>query len=367
MGTLRLLLALWVVVVHGRGVAGVAVTQAWVAVQVFFIVSGFYMSLILHEKYTGPGSVRFFYGQRLLRLLPPYAAVLLLTLAVSGIGWVWSGTALPPLQAWQEYGPSLSLSSRVYLAAANLLVLGQAAAHFLGLDPATGALYWTPDFTLSQPLVWSFLAVPQAWSIELELLFYLLAPWLVRRPLPVLFAALAASLAVRLVCYTVFDLRFDPWTYRFFPNELALFLLGALAYRLYRSEWRARAAEGLWIWPLFALLLAFTAAFPFLPGRGQLKAWPFFVLATFTIPFLFSETKHWQWDRRLGELSYPLYLVHFLVLWIAEAALPPDWHPFLGLVTVTASLAAAVALHLTVVAPLEKWRGLRERAHRAGG
>jgi peptidoglycan/LPS O-acetylase OafA/YrhL len=318
------------------------------------------MSLILNEKYTGPGSVRLFFTQRFLRLLPPYWLVLLLTLAASGLTWSWSGRALPPGQAWQTHGPSMDPVATGFLAAANFFILGQTECHFLGFNPDSGSLYWLTDFTRSQPLVWSFLAVPQAWSIELEILFYALAPWLVRRPLPVLLAALALSGASRLACYSVFGLTFDPWTYRFFPNELGLFLLGAVAYRIYRSPWRARAAEGLWIWPLFAAFFALTLAFPFIPGRGQFKAWPYFALATFTIPFLFAVTKHWRWDRWIGELSYPVYLIHFLVLWIVESTLPTHHQSLLGLCTLLGSLAAAVLLQLTLLAPFEKWRVSRQ-------
>ncbi|HLP30290.1 MAG TPA: acyltransferase [Geothrix sp.] len=359
MGILRLLLALWVVAMHGRGFLGLEVTQAWVAVQCFFIISGFYITLILNEKYTGPGSTRLFLSQRFLRLLPVYWAVLLLTLAASGLAWGWWGHALPPLQTWLDHHPSMHGGAKAFLASANVLLFGQAEALFLGLDPAAGTLYWTTDFSVSEPMVWHFLAVPQAWSIELELLFYALAPWIVRRPLPVVLGVLGASFAARLACYTVFGLRTDPWTYRFFPNELGMFLLGAVAYALYRSPWRARAAEGLWIWGLFACFFAFTLAFPFIPLRGQLKAWPYFALATLTIPFLFAETRNLRWDRWIGELSYPVYLIHFLVIWICEAALPPAAQKNLGLWAIIGSIAVSIVLLRTLLEPFERWRARR--------
>jgi peptidoglycan/LPS O-acetylase OafA/YrhL len=361
MGTLRLLLALWVVAVHGEAVFGYKIEQAWVAVQCFFIISGFYMSLILNEKYTGPGSTRLFLSQRLLRLLPAYWLVLLLTLAASGLAWGWWGHAFPPLQAWLDHGRAMTGETRALLAGANALLLGQNELLYLGFDPAAGTLHWTTNFSLSQPPVWQFLAMPQAWSIELELLFYGLAPLLVRRSLPVVMGMLLMSFAVRLVCYTVFDLTFDPWTYRFFPNELALFLLGALAYNIYRAPWRERAAEGLWIWALFALFLILTVAFPFIPVRGQFKAWPYYALATVTIPFLFAETKNWRWDRWIGELSYPVYLIHFLVIWICQAALPAAWQHNRSLWAMIGSVAAAIVLHLGFIAPLEQWRARRAR------
>jgi len=359
MGLLRLVLALWVVAMHGGGLFGIVIEQAWVAVQVFFIVSGFYMSLILHEKYAAPGTTKLFYSQRWLRLVPPYLAVLALTLAASGLAWGWWGHAMPPLRTWLDHHQSMTPGTTAFLTAANALLIGLNETLFLGLDPAAGRLFWTTDFTLSDPMVWHFLAVPQAWSLELEIMFYALAPLLVRRSLPVLGAVLAASLAARATCYFILGLPHDPWTYRFFPNELALFLLGAVAYRMYRAPWRARASEGLWIWPLFILLFAVTLAFPFIPVRGQLKAWPYFALVTITLPFLFAATKNWRWDRAVGELSYPVYLIHFLVIWIGQATLPAAWLPHTTAWAIPGSLLAAAAIHHTVTAPVDRWRVLR--------
>ncbi|MFN0125674.1 MAG: acyltransferase family protein [Verrucomicrobiales bacterium] len=358
---LRLLLALWVVATHGNALFGLSVPHAFVAVQCFFIVSGFYMSLILNEKYVGPGSVPTFFSQRLLRLMPVYWGVLLLTLAASGLAWGWWGHAFPPLQTWHEHGGSLGGGARAFLAATNALLFGQNEVMFLGIDAPSGRLAWTADFEASQPPVWHFLAIPQAWTIELELLFYALAPWLVRRPLPVVLGVMGVSLGVRAACYFVFGLRHDPWTYRFFPNELALFLLGTVAYRIYRSPWRARAAEGLWIWPLFFLFFLLTLAFPFIPVPGQIKAWPYYALATFTIPFLFAESKNWRWDRWIGELSYPIYLIHFLVVWICQAILPASWQSNRSLWAMVGSILASILLSQLALQPFERWRARRAR------
>jgi len=362
MGTLRILLALWVVAVHGGGLFGVPTTQAWVAVQCFFIISGFYITLILNEKYVGPGSIRLFLSQRFLRLLPVYWAIFLLTLAASGLAWGWWGHAFPPLQTWIDHGPSLSGSTRAFLGAVNVTLFGQAEVLFLGLDPsAPGTLNWTTRFDQSEPLVWNFLALPQAWSIELELLFYVLAPLIVRRSLPVIFAIFCVSFSLRLACYTAFGLRFDPWTYRFFPNELGTFLLGSVSYAIYKAPWRARASEGLWIWALFAVFFLLTLTFPYIPIPGQLKAWPYYGLATLTIPFLFAETKNWHWDRYIGELSYPVYLIHFLIIWILQAVLPISSHHWLGLAAMAGSVAASILLVQSLLTPFERWRAQRAR------
>ena len=60
------------------------------------------------------------------------------------------------------------------LGVCNALIFGQDAILFTGLD-SHGALHLTANCWLSQPPVSEFLLVPQAWSLGVELLFYLCA------------------------------------------------------------------------------------------------------------------------------------------------------------------------------------------------
>ena len=73
MGLLRLLLAVSVVLVHTSGCFGLRPLGAAEAVQTFYIISGFYMAMILTEKYRGQGSYRLFLTnqQTLLRVNGP--------------------------------------------------------------------------------------------------------------------------------------------------------------------------------------------------------------------------------------------------------------------------------------------------------
>jgi peptidoglycan/LPS O-acetylase OafA/YrhL len=53
MGILRFILALSVVIFHAGACWGVKMVQGQVAVQAFYLISGFYMALILNGKYPG--------------------------------------------------------------------------------------------------------------------------------------------------------------------------------------------------------------------------------------------------------------------------------------------------------------------------
>ena len=104
MGLLRVLLALSVVAAHSTPILGTSLVGGRVAVQTFFILSGFYMALVLDGKYRGRGSYRTFLQQRFLRLFPAYWFVLVLALLywltvslISGqsVGWLATWAAAP--------------------------------------------------------------------------------------------------------------------------------------------------------------------------------------------------------------------------------------------------------------------------------
>src|SRR5580692_4405555 len=83
MGLLRLFLALSVVAGHsGTTILGFNGIGAFYAVNFFFIISGFYMAMVLTEKYKTTPAV-LFYKSRIFRLFPTYYIGLLLAVAVS--------------------------------------------------------------------------------------------------------------------------------------------------------------------------------------------------------------------------------------------------------------------------------------------
>jgi len=72
MGLIRLFLAMSVVIWHSGGVAGWFPYNGTACVILFFIISGFYMTLILNKKYLGPGSRMLFWKNRFYRLWPSF-------------------------------------------------------------------------------------------------------------------------------------------------------------------------------------------------------------------------------------------------------------------------------------------------------
>src|SRR4051812_38784319 len=81
MGLLRVLLALSVVFAHLGGVFGWTIAGGFAAVQMFYIISGFYMATILAEKYNPRADIGLFYANRGLRIYSTYFVALAITLA----------------------------------------------------------------------------------------------------------------------------------------------------------------------------------------------------------------------------------------------------------------------------------------------
>ncbi len=362
MGLLRLLLALAVVTAHAGppgGIAWLEMTGGPPSVQVFYVISGFYMTLILNEKYVGEGSYLTFAKSRLLRLLPMFLAVLATTvLAAFVLQWT-NGVRIEPLARWQEHAGAMPFAQLLALVASNLAIVGQDAITFCAVDPQTHALFFTSNFHDHPLPAWQFLFVPQAWTVSVEISFYLVAPLLVRRR-PWLIAALVlASLGLRVWLMRHFSLYHDPWTYRFFPTELALFLSGALAWHGYRWLGARGLLRPSVCWLATIAALALVLGFTFLPPilrQGRYALPGLLAVMVVLLPFVFHATKTNALDRAIGELSYPVYLVHYLLVFVFGAVGLADQAAARGSITMVASLGAAYLLWRWVGLPLESRR-----------
>lgn len=359
MGFLRLCLALAVVVAHSEPLFGWDVTRLTggrLAVQMFYIISGFYITLVLHRRYTGPGHYGHFMRNRFLRLYPAYATVALLTLVIMGALSEWTPGSIWPFEYWSEWGTTLSPSSLVAVVAANLFIFGQDALMFLAVDPGLGGLYFTADFTAETIPAYKFLLVPQAWTLGVELLFYVVAPLLVTRKTGTLVVVFALGLALRAFVIHGLGLHSDPWDYRFFPIELPLFLWGAIAYKAYahlEAHGLLHREAGT---AALILVLGGTLLHTQLPGRlqGGFLGLPFMCFALgLALPFLFHRTRSSARDRWIGDLSYPIYVVHLMIVMLLGTL---GWTAQLGLSACAISILLAILLRVYIEAPIDRWR-----------
>ncbi len=317
MGLLRLILALAVIASHcGPFFGKTYLVGGSLAVQCFFIISGFYMSLILNEKYTGENySYRLFISNRFLRIYPLYWFVLLLSI-VAGLLFYYQFNS-PVFSVIENYVQQpLSAFSLAILILIQLFIFGQDALLFMKTD-ATGSLSFTTTPESFSPTTSSYLFVSPAWTLALELMFYVVAPFIVKREWKFVAAIMIISLALRMYLYNAVDLSFSPWSYRFFPTELLLFLLGYFSYKIYVNI-KTRHLRATNIYMLLAALMMFIALYFYLPDYKfsfspfSVKETILFISVIGSIPFLFAFFKNNKIDYAIGELSYPVYLIHWL-------------------------------------------------------
>jgi peptidoglycan/LPS O-acetylase OafA/YrhL len=316
MGLLRFILAISVVISHSTPVFGISIVGGQMAVQLFYIISGFYMSLVLNEKYLpGKGSYKLFISNRFLRLFPIYWIVLLFTFLYYIILFTQHKTT--PDNAFEyfvNYIHEMNTGTLLFLILTNLVIFGQDLLLFMGFSTAGGGLYFTDNFKLSNPPVHAFTFLPQAWTIGIELMFYLIAPWLVRLKIKYVLVLIAITLTIKIIIANT-SLNHDPWTYRFFPAELLFFLMGKLSYELYLKIKPIQFNKFVLALPLVFILTVTTFYF-WLPFSCP----PLFFTAFFiALPFIFKLSSKWKTDTFIGELSYPIYISHIFVLILIES------------------------------------------------
>ena len=353
--SLRGFMALWVYLTHvmfilGIGTSGIAglISNGSMAVSVFMILSGFAIASSLLASQASYGQ---YMARRFFRIYPIYLVGLLLGLMTS---WYYP-----------ELLQSLGWADPADISRIRLRTEGEAAAfwpHLLGhLTLMHGAV---PDAWLYGSGL-SFNG--PAWSLSLEMQFYLVAPLLLvllREPAkwPIAFCAL---FLLALVGRGVFKPWF-PQVPSFLPISLLHFLFGMLS-ALYLPK---LAGKPPLLLGLGALLILFAAR-----GGQILFALP---VAIWVMVILICTLEGWPFVTRLrgflawrpfvamGECSYGFYILHLPII-IAWAGLlvrlgMADNRPAFAvglLATLPATLALSHLSYRYFEAPINAWAKTR--------
>ena len=383
MGLLRLLLAAAVVAEHSTPICGLTFTSGHLAVRLFFIISGFYMALILTTKYTVDHPNRFwlFISNRFLRIYPCYYVVLLLSLAFYAAASFYLHHPADRLVLWQTAWRHGHIWGLFFVSLCQLTVIGMDAVcvfvynlaqgiHLPGPDTAAASVAWLPtagaDPSGTVP-AWRFMFVPQSWSISIELLFYLVVPWLISwRTRNLVILAGLSLVSYFASCLFVYPALADLLGYFFLPFHLFLFILGMLACR-HSADFLARVTQPFKI-AMVAALFGGLAFSQFLPTETwkllpvEPRSFICIVLVALSLPILFDWTKSSRFQKWIGDLSYPVYICHILVKWVLLGLMgvskkgvtsPPGWGLLLG------SIALAALLLWLVDYPIDRWRQRR--------
>ena len=158
-GTLRLILAAMVAAFHSGATPG----DIWIgvsAVVVFFMISGFAMTGLIEKRFATPGAAPLFFLERFVRLAPQYYPWLFAVLFCDLVlGWL----PIDRSALWQQ-------DIFFYL-----------AVFPLGLQPYTHMI--------------TALLIPQATSLGIEAVFYLVSPFIIlNRMLSYVFAVIGLAI-----------------------------------------------------------------------------------------------------------------------------------------------------------------------------
>jgi peptidoglycan/LPS O-acetylase OafA/YrhL len=308
----RAIACLLVVLYHAlQAAGGDAAIRAWpngsAGVDLFFVISGAVMVLSTRSLATRPDAARTFCIRRLRRIVPLYWLLTTAKLALA--------TATPTLTP--------HTTPNAWNIAASLL--------FIPSRDTTGAI---------RPVL------PIGWTLNVEMLFYaLFAAALARRASPLWITPILAALALAGFWRT------PSWPA---PLSLANGMVLEFAAGMALATWHLRPPlprpfrPPLWLAPVAAIALLT------LPACGPWRFLAWGVPATLLIAIATTHEHHLaphlpRLLLTLGDASFATYLIHPFIIAALTHAGPPG-----ALAAIPASLAAGLAVHRFIDAPLQR-------------
>lgn len=343
MGVLRLLFALSVLVYHAREPQGLFLFNQQAAILSFFIISGFYMALILDGKYQSKFS---FYISRALRIFPLYWIALSLTIILGYIKLqLHLGSDETAITHYFQYSTYLSGFS--------------AMIEFINFILRNFTLLVTKDFfSIQNNLAPGYLIVNPAWTLQIELIFYLLVPFL---------TIIKKNFLLYVFLYVIFFYGIaEPFLLipqqtliHSFLNYFLFFLLGMCSYRYVYKHLKKPKIKKLPIL-VFIFFLGFISFYQVLPGKildkSLLMSLAYYVAFALSIPYIFSLTKKSVIDRFIGELSYPVYITHMIFVKILFSLHIPSIPYLNSLIIAIPTLIFSILLVMFIQNPIDRIR-----------
>lgn len=337
MGLIRFFLAISVIIAHnGIRVPGI---EGHLAVMSFFVISGFYMALVLNEKYED--NVLGFYFARFLRLWPSYIIVFLCVMIfVSPMDNEIYKTTLTTVFVW---------FSAVTMFFYQIL-------NWFGFDSSGHLIFLsTNELNDNVPALINATHMQQMWSVGVEICFYILAPLFAKKP-KVLVLLFAISLLI-FIAIKNFLFFHHPLDHRSAICFFWLFLMGMLSYFGWVRFRDLSYANRLKYLPLS--LLGVLASIACIAVVWQYFSNPYVTMLCYglfaisIIPVFHASRKN-KFDRAIGELSYPIYLIHWPIVAFIITGHRGSW--LWSFVIIGISVFLSMVLHIVVDKNIERFR-----------
>ena len=336
LGFFRLVLSIWVIDHHfgwSRTYVEPALVERFgvenfgylgighISVMAFFVLSGYVITWVMNNKYPSNGTgARAFLMGRFIRIYPLYWTIITI---IAIIFWLTTapGEMRPQLQIERVIGDYLLIPYGII------------------------GFFW-----FFNRYAYGMIDVP-AWTLPYDMVFYLIAPWVVMRK-GVLVAIIVLELIYVAAVAQLGPQHFDGWHEAYFTTghaTLLAFAVGALAYYYRQVEIPA------WLFLLATFGLLYFAFAPY--GLTNLYLNHVLVIAVATV-LVVALKKRSPLDNLFSELTYSTYLLHLPVyealLWFGVS--------YAGIAALVMTYVLSFATVKYFEAPLEAKRAALTRA-----
>jgi peptidoglycan/LPS O-acetylase OafA/YrhL len=216
---------------------------------------------------------------------------------------------------------------------------------------ADAGFFFLPEVANGASWAGDFHTIGQAWSIGVEIWFYLLAPFLVALRSRWIVLIGLASIVLKSVMPT--------WdgAYFFFPAQLCFFIAGMLLHRAYVTKSFGKLDRRIG-YAALTLVMTLLVFYDWLPKPTA--AYVIFAALIPAIPILFDLTRKSRFDIALGNLSYPVYIVHPLIISLVFSMLHNTNvkinEDAIALTIIMAVLVASMILYFVIERPVDEIR-----------
>tara|TARA_X000000950_G_scaffold233644_1_gene283244 strand:+ start:94 stop:537 length:444 start_codon:yes stop_codon:yes gene_type:complete len=140
--------------------------------------------------------------------------------------------------------------------------------------------------------------------------------------------------------------------YRVHFFELVYFLLGGISYKLIKIK-KLNPLTGKLILMMIIVYVASINLFT----ENLIVKWSTYLVFSLAIPVIFSITSKLKLDKFLGDLSYPIYIIHFLIIAVAREFSFINLEFRLAFIILSSILISFVLN--SILNPIEKFRKVR--------